>query len=91
MAVNGEIWTGSGTTTKKTFPEISEITYENSKNITSSDNCPPENITSCVMKVSYGNKVIKSHTSATYENADAIYKGSNHERISIRSRNNRCV
>lgn len=55
MAVNGEIWTGSGTTTKKTFPELSEITYENSKNITSSDNCPPENITSCVMKVSYGN------------------------------------
>ncbi len=55
VAVNGEIWTGSGTTTKKTFPELSEITYENSKNITSSDNCPPENITSCVMKVSYGN------------------------------------
>ncbi len=38
--------------------------------------------------MTYGNKVIKSHTSATYENADAIYKGSNHERISIRSRNN---
>jgi hypothetical protein len=55
VAVNGEIWTGSGTTTKKTFPELSEISYENSKNITSSDNCPPENITSCVMKVSYGN------------------------------------
>ena len=40
------------------------------------------------LTMTYGNKVIKSHTSATYENADAIYKGSNHERISIRSRNN---
>ena len=28
VAVNGEIWTGSGTTTKKTFPELSEISYE---------------------------------------------------------------
>lgn len=55
VAVNGEIWTGSGTTTKKTFPELSEISYQDSKSITSSDNCPPENITSCVMKVSYGN------------------------------------
>jgi len=27
VAVNGEIWTGSGTTTKKTFPELSEISY----------------------------------------------------------------
>lgn len=55
VAVNGEIWTGSGTATKKTFPELSEISYKNSKDITASDNCPPENITSCVMKVSYGN------------------------------------
>ena len=33
------------------------LMHENSKNITSSDNCPPENITSCVMKVSYGNLI----------------------------------
>ncbi len=54
VAVNGEIWTGSGTSTKKTFPELSEISYKNSKDITSSDNCPAENINSCVMKISYG-------------------------------------
>lgn len=54
IAVNGEIWTGSGTATKKTFPELSEITYKDSKSIVASDNCPPENITSCVMKISYG-------------------------------------
>ena len=40
------------------------------------------------LTMTYGNKVIKTHTPAYYENADAIYKGSNHERISIRSRNN---
>lgn len=40
------------------------------------------------LTMTYGNKVIKSHTSATYENVDAIYRGSNHERISVRSRNN---
>ena len=55
VAVNGEIWTGMGTATQKTFPSLSEISYEDSKNIQSSDNCPPENINSCVMKISYGN------------------------------------
>lgn len=40
------------------------------------------------LTMTYGNKVIKSHTSATYENVDALYRGSNHERISVRSRNN---
>lgn len=54
IAVNGEIWTGNGTSTQKTFPELSQISYKDSKNIASSDNCPPENITSCVMKISYG-------------------------------------
>lgn len=37
--------------------------------------------------MTYGNKVIKSRTSASYENADALYKGLNHERLSLRSRN----
>lgn len=55
IAVNGEIWTGTGTSTTKTFPELSEISYANSKDIVASDNCPPENITSCVMRISYGN------------------------------------
>lgn len=40
------------------------------------------------LTLTYGNKNIKSHTSAGYEKADAIYAGSNHERISLRSRNN---
>lgn len=55
VAVNGEIWTGTGTATKKTFPELSEISYQTSTSIATTDNCPPENINSCVMKVSYGN------------------------------------
>ena len=37
--------------------------------------------------MTYGNKVIKSRTSAGYENADALYKGLSHERLSLRSRN----
>ncbi len=40
------------------------------------------------LTMTYGNKVIKSHTSASYENSDALYQGSNFERISVRSRNN---
>ena len=40
------------------------------------------------LTLAYGNKVIKSHTSASFENADAVYHGSNHERISLRTRNN---
>lgn len=54
IAVNGEIWTGTGTATTKTFPALADISYENSKSIKSSDNCPPENILSCVLKISYG-------------------------------------
>lgn len=37
--------------------------------------------------MTYGNKVIKSRTSASYENADALYKGLSYERLSLRSRN----
>lgn len=55
IAVNGEIWTGSGTSTKKYCPELADISYADSKNIASADNCPAENILSCVMKISYGN------------------------------------
>lgn len=40
------------------------------------------------LTLTYGNKAIKSYTSVGYEKADAIYHGSNHERISVRSRNN---
>ena len=48
IAANGEVWTGNGTTTTKTFPEASEIASS------SSDNCPSENICSTVMRISYG-------------------------------------
>ncbi len=54
IAVNGEIWTGIGTATKKTFPELSEIRCANPPTVTTSDKCPPENICSAVMKISYG-------------------------------------
>lgn len=54
IAVNGEIWTGEGVSTVKTFPPVEEITYKDSKKITAADNCPPENINSCVMRISYG-------------------------------------
>ena len=37
--------------------------------------------------MTYGNKVIKSRTSASYENSDALYKGLSYERLSLRSRN----
>lgn len=37
--------------------------------------------------MTYGNKTIKSRTSAGYENADALYKGLSYERLSLRSRN----
>ena len=55
IAVNGEIWTGSGETTKKTFPEASEIVVANPASIAAGDKCPPENICSCVMRITYGN------------------------------------
>lgn len=40
------------------------------------------------LTMTYGNKDIKSRVSASYENVDAMYRGSNHERFSVRSRNN---
>jgi len=40
------------------------------------------------LSMTYGNKVVKTRVSASYENADALYQGSNHERISFRTRNN---
>lgn len=54
IAVNGEIWTGKGTATRKTFPEKADIKVADPKNVTSSDNCPQENHTSCMAKVTYG-------------------------------------
>lgn len=54
VAVNGEIWTGSGESTTKTFPALSEITVANPSDIKVTDNCPFENICCCVMKISYG-------------------------------------
>lgn len=37
--------------------------------------------------MTYGNKTIKSRTSAGYENSNALYQGLSHERLSLRSRN----
>lgn len=54
IAVNGEIWTGSGSVTKKTFPELQEIVVSNPASVANADKCPPENICSCILKLSYG-------------------------------------
>lgn len=38
--------------------------------------------------LTYGNKVVKTRASVSYENNDAMYDGSNYERITARLRNN---
>ncbi len=54
ISVNGEIWTGVGTATTKTFPEKKDLVCANPPEPTSAEKCPPENTCSCVMKISYG-------------------------------------
>ena len=54
ISVNGEIWTGVGTNVDYTFPALSEIVCANPPEASNTDNCPPENACSCVMKISYG-------------------------------------
>lgn len=51
LAVNGEVWTGSGSETKKTFPEKSLIRGDGSK---SSDYCANENGQCIAFRLSYG-------------------------------------
>lgn len=55
ISVNGEIWTGVGTNTRHTFPELKDIVAANPPEAGNTENCPPENACSCVMKISYGN------------------------------------
>lgn len=54
ISVNGEVWTGVGTNVDYTFPALSEIVCANPPEASNTDNCPPENACSCVMKISYG-------------------------------------
>lgn len=58
VSVNGEIWTGSGTSVTKTFPALEDIqcTFDSNgrENVQNGDNCPEENHNSIVMKISYG-------------------------------------
>ena len=54
ISVNGEVWTGVGTNVDYTFPTLSEIVCANPPEASNTDNCPPENACSCVMKISYG-------------------------------------
>ena len=54
IAVNGEIWTGSGSNVKMTFPEKKDIIVANPAKVVGTDKCPPENICSAVMRISYG-------------------------------------
>ena len=55
ISVNGEIWTGVGTNTRHTFPELKDIVAANPPEASNDENCPPENACSCVMKISFGN------------------------------------
>ena len=54
IAVNGEVWTGQGTGTTKTFPDLKDIVVADTKKVTSGDKCPEENHVSCVARFSYG-------------------------------------
>lgn len=58
VSVNGEIWTGSGTSATKTFPALEAIqcTFDSNgrANVQNEDDCPEENHNSIVMKISYG-------------------------------------
>lgn len=68
LAVNGEVWTGTGTSTTKTFPDLSKISYADSKNVLSADNCPEENHCSAMVRISYGDFDF-------FEGGDAQYDG----------------
>ncbi|MDD2289501.1 MAG: hypothetical protein PHT64_00110 [Bacteroidales bacterium] len=58
ICVNGEIWTGSGTSVNKTFPALENIkcTFDSNgrADVQNGDDCPEENHNSIVMKISYG-------------------------------------
>lgn len=54
LAVNGEVWTGSGTSTRQTFPALADIRVADPANVQSADNCPEENHCSAMMRISYG-------------------------------------
>lgn len=54
LCVNGEVWTGSGTSTTKTFPEKEDIVCAAPPTVGNADKCPEENHVSCAFKLSYG-------------------------------------
>lgn len=54
LAVNGDIWTGSGENSKSTFPPLDKITVANPKDVQNGDNCPEENHLSAAVRISYG-------------------------------------
>ena len=54
IGVNGEVWTGSGESTEKTFPPLEKITCANPPSVVNTDNCPEENHESAVLRFSYG-------------------------------------
>lgn len=54
IGVNGEVWTGSGDATVKTFPPLEKITCANPPSVVNTDNCPEENHESAVLKFTYG-------------------------------------
>lgn len=54
LAVNGDIWTGTGTGWTSTFPALSEIVCAKPPSVENGDACPEENHVSCCFKLSYG-------------------------------------
>lgn len=68
IAVNGEVWTGTGTSTVKTFPALADIKVADTKNVVSADNCPEENHCSAMVRISYGDFDF-------FEGGDAQYDG----------------
>ncbi len=60
LAVNGDIWTGTGESVTSTFPKASEIASS------SAGNCPPENAMSAMIKVNYGKFGFASFGDAQY-------------------------
>ena len=54
LAVNGDVWTGTGTLFNSTFPVLSSVTCANPPSVANEDNCPEENHESCCFKLSYG-------------------------------------
>lgn len=69
LCVNGELWTGSGTQTRKMFPDREEISLTPTSQVGAKDFCPNENALSCMFRLSYGLFDYASFGDASYTGA----------------------